>query len=90
MDFFIDAKGKSTLVAHENLPQALAKNDCKHLNKGGCWCVSRYRNNELMKASNIIECQRIESAMGDSDDDTGGLHITQQCHCNLDRSASVF
>ncbi|WP_107841484.1 GAF domain-containing sensor histidine kinase [Metasolibacillus meyeri] len=71
--FFIDNKGKSKLVAHENLPEALAKNGCQHLSRGGCWCVSRYRNNELMKASNIIECQRIESAMVDSDDDTGGI-----------------
>ena len=36
--FFIDAKGKNELVAHVNLPNALASNECGHLKKGGCWC----------------------------------------------------
>lgn len=61
--FFINEKGKSELIAHEHLPEALAFNGCQHLKKGGCWCVSRYRNHELEKASNIIECQRIEAAI---------------------------
>lgn len=61
--FFINDNGKSELVVHENLPEALKYNNCQFLSKGGCWCVSRYRNNELKKASNIIECQRIESAI---------------------------
>lgn len=61
--FFINEKGKAELVAQESLPEALAYNDCDYLKKGGCWCVSRYRNNELKKASNIIECQRIEAAI---------------------------
>ncbi len=60
--FFIDEKGKQQLIAHESLPIALAENDCRHLQKGGCWCVSRFQNGELNKASNIIECQRIEGA----------------------------
>lgn len=72
--FFIDKKGKPELVVKENLPDALAFNECQHLKKGGCWCVSRYRNDELKKASNIIECQRIESAIeanvGDNDNIT--------------------
>jgi len=61
--FFINEKGKTELVAQENLPDALSYNECQHLKKGGCWCVSRYRKNELKKASNIIECQRIEAAI---------------------------
>lgn len=61
--FFINEKGKIELVAQESLPEALSYNNCQHLQKGGCWCVSRYRNNELKKASNIIECQRIETAI---------------------------
>ncbi|MEO4054597.1 GAF domain-containing sensor histidine kinase [Solibacillus sp. CAU 1738] len=71
--FFIDEKGKSKLVVHENLPEALEVNECEHLKKGGCWCVSRFRNNELDKASNIIECQRIESAIEANDGDTEGI-----------------
>lgn len=61
--FFINEKGKAELVAHENLPEALSYNKCEHLKHGGCWCVSRYRKDELKRASNIIECQRIESAI---------------------------
>lgn len=60
--FFIDAKGKHQLIAAENLPPALMDNDCRSMKRGGCWCVSRYHNGELEKASNIIECQRIEQA----------------------------
>lgn len=61
--FFIDKKRKSELVVKQDLPNALSHNDCHYLKKGGCWCVSRFRNEELKKASNIIECQRIESAI---------------------------
>ncbi|WP_144512253.1 GAF domain-containing sensor histidine kinase [Bacillus sp. FJAT-22090] len=60
--FFISEKGKQELIAHENLPNALQQNDCRHLQKGGCWCVSRFVNGELEKASNIIECKRIVNA----------------------------
>ena len=61
--FFIDKKGKSELVVQQNLPKALAHNGCQPLKRGGCWCVSRFRHDELNKASNIIECQRIEGAI---------------------------
>ncbi|HWL26220.1 MAG TPA: GAF domain-containing sensor histidine kinase [Ureibacillus sp.] len=71
--FFINGKGKSQLVAHEHLPQALQYNECQYLTKGGCWCVSKFRNNELKKASNIIECQRIESAIEDQVGEHGGI-----------------
>lgn len=71
--FFINDKGKAELVAHENLPEALQYNECEHLKTGGCWCVSRYRNNELKKASNIIECQRIEAAIEANVGDPGGI-----------------
>lgn len=71
--FFIDEKGKHQLVTHANLPPALKENDCRHLQKGGCWCVSRYRNGELKKASNIIACQRIDSAISTKAGDHGGI-----------------
>ncbi|MEG0473733.1 MAG: GAF domain-containing sensor histidine kinase, partial [Solibacillus sp.] len=80
--FFIDKKGKPDLIVKQNLPDALAFNECQHLKRGGCWCVSRYRNNELEKASNIIECQRIESAIeanvGDNDNITHHATVTLQ------------
>lgn len=61
--FFINKKGKAELVVQQNLPEALSYNGCEYLKRGGCWCVSRFRNDELRKASNIIECQRLESAI---------------------------
>lgn len=71
--FFINDKGKSDLIIHENLPEALSFNNCHHLTHGGCWCVSRYRLNQLKRASNIIECQRIESAIEDQTGDNAGI-----------------
>ncbi|MFJ8236640.1 GAF domain-containing sensor histidine kinase [Ureibacillus sp. NPDC094379] len=71
--FFINKKGKSELVVHEKLPEALEFNCCQYLKNGGCWCVSRFRNNQLKKASNIIECQRLESAIEANVGDTDGI-----------------
>ncbi|MFC5540989.1 GAF domain-containing sensor histidine kinase [Ureibacillus suwonensis] len=71
--FFIDEKGKIDLVVHENLPEGLCHNNCQYLKKGGCWCVSRFRRDQLKKASNIIECQRIENAIEAKVGDTAGI-----------------
>lgn len=71
--FFIDGKGKHQLIAAENLPPALEENDCRSMKRGGCWCVSRYHNGELQKASNIIECQRIEAARRQSQQSSGEI-----------------
>lgn len=71
--FFIDKKGKQQLIAHENLPNALKQNECKHLQKGGCWCVSRFQHGELKKASNIIECKRIVNAGKTNNEETDGI-----------------
>lgn len=60
--FLIHDRRNHELIAHESLPETLSQQSCRYLNKGGCWCLSKYHNNELEKASNIIECQRIELA----------------------------
>lgn len=60
--FLIKDRRRHELVAHDNLPETLSQKSCQYLTKGGCWCLSKYHNNELEKASNIIECQRIELA----------------------------
>lgn len=73
--FLINERGKAELVAHESLPEALSYNGCDYLKSGGCWCVSKYRNDELKRASNIIECQRIEAAIeADVGDPQGITH----------------
>lgn len=71
--FFIDQHGKHRLVAQANLPPALQKNDCRHLQKGGCWCVKRSNDGDLEKASNIIACQRLENAISANSGDRGGI-----------------
>ena len=71
--FFINEKGEQKLIAHENLPDALKQNECSHLQKGSCWCVSRFQNGELKKASNIIECKRIVNARKTNQKDHGGI-----------------
>lgn len=71
--FFVNEKGKAELVAHEHLPEALSYNQCEFLRHGGCWCVSKYRKDELKRASNIIECQRIEAAIEAQVGDPNGI-----------------
>lgn len=85
--FFINEKGKAELVAHEQLPEALSFNGCDYLKTGGCWCVSKYRNDELKKASNIIECQRIESAIEANVGDPEGIthHATVPLQSGTER-----
>ncbi|TMU88435.1 GAF domain-containing sensor histidine kinase [Bacillus sp. BHET2] len=72
--FFIEKEGSHELVSYENLPKSLSDRKCELMKEGGCWCVNRFRNGKLTKASNIIECQRIEQAIeenrGETDDIT--------------------
>ena len=85
--FFISPKSSHELVAYENLPAALEHDGCRHLCKGGCWCVSKFRKNELEKASNIIECQRIESANAIDSSDCAGIthHATVSLQSGQER-----
>jgi two-component system, NarL family, sensor kinase len=71
--FLIDEKGKHHLAAKESLPQALALNNNQRMCEGDCWCVNRYNKGKLNKATNIIECQRIENAILENAGDTAGL-----------------
>lgn len=80
--FFIDEQGHSKLVTQINLPEALQYNNCHYLETGECWCVSRYRNKKLKKASNIIACQRIDSAIAAKVGDHNNIthHATVPLH----------
>jgi two-component system, NarL family, sensor kinase len=70
---FLIQNGSVRLAAYESLPEALLANGCERMKRQHCWCVSRYNKGELNKASNIIECHRIESAIAEKGGDTGGL-----------------
>ncbi|RXK17327.1 GAF domain-containing sensor histidine kinase [Macrococcus sp. DPC7161] len=71
--FFIDDSGKHTLVSDYKLPSALTKRDCHYMTHGPCWCVSRYSQKKLTKASNIITCSRIVNASKQYEDETDNI-----------------
>ncbi|ARJ50111.1 GAF domain-containing sensor histidine kinase [Staphylococcus lutrae] len=60
--FFIDEEGQHTLESHHALPSALTNRNCHYMNNGRCWCVQSYHRHKLTKASNIINCSRINLA----------------------------
>jgi two-component system NarL family sensor kinase len=71
--FFIDHEGKHELVSDTNLPGALTKNNCQYMQEGTCWCVQAYNNEKLTKASNIINCSRINLATKAHYEETDGI-----------------
>lgn len=71
--FLIDQNGNHELVASEQLPPALRENECLRMKKGKCWCVNRFYSGKLTKATNIIECQRIENVITNQLGDHSGL-----------------
>ncbi|MFT2203943.1 GAF domain-containing sensor histidine kinase [Staphylococcus chromogenes] len=68
--FFIDENGAHTLEADVALPKALTNHNCKYMTEGSCWCVQSYHNKKLTKASNIINCSRINLASQEFKDET--------------------
>lgn len=71
--FLVNEHGIQQLVADVALPPALANNNKQRMCQGDCWCVSKYNNHTLKKATNIIECKRIEDALADEAGNTCGL-----------------
>ncbi|KMJ58025.1 histidine kinase [Bacillus sp. LL01] len=72
--YLIDEKGNYALAADHQLPEALKSHNKKPMCEGGCWCLDRYGDGRLKRASNIIACKRIEDAIkyewGHTDDVT--------------------
>lgn len=71
--FLFDEKGLFQLAASENLPPALQYQNFDPMCKGECWCTKRFKDGRLEKATNIIECKRIEDAICNEWGDTKGL-----------------
>ncbi|MFL6559012.1 MAG: GAF domain-containing sensor histidine kinase, partial [Bacillus sp. (in: firmicutes)] len=71
--FLMDEHGTHHLAADEALPPALENNDKQSMCQGGCWCVNKYNNKKLTKATNIMECKRIEDAIDENAGETCGL-----------------
>lgn len=60
--FMINKHGHHTLTSDYLLPKSLSNNQCHFMTNGPCWCVTRYHQGKLTKASNIINCSRIVKA----------------------------
>lgn len=71
--FLMDEIGCHQLAADEALPPALANDDKRRMCQGKCWCVNKYNNRNLNKATNIMECKRIEDALEEQAGETCGL-----------------
>lgn len=71
--FLISPDGRHSLASSDHLPTALAKSGCEPLKKGSCWCLEGLQNGSLTKASNIIECKRIEKALKRNENGTDGI-----------------
>ncbi|WP_462412592.1 GAF domain-containing sensor histidine kinase [Neobacillus sp. Marseille-QA0830] len=71
--FLIDGTGTHHLAAEEALPPALASDNKRRMCRGKCWCVNKYNNRTLNKATNIMECKRIEEALEENAGETCGL-----------------
>ncbi|MGX1265104.1 two-component system NarL family sensor kinase [Rossellomorea marisflavi] len=71
--FFIDDQGKHEMVSHQNLPASLTERGCERMKEGGCWCVNRFIKGKLTKATNIIECLRIEKAIEEDPNATNDI-----------------
>ncbi len=85
--FLIDDDGTHHLIADEALPPALAIDHKRRMCHGKCWCVNKYNNQQLNKATNIIECKRIEDALDEEAGETGGLthHATVPLRAGQER-----
>ena len=60
--FFINSVGEHELVSHVALPQSLTADHCHYIKDGSCCCVKAFNQRRLMKASNIVNCSRINLA----------------------------
>lgn len=71
--FLIGVDGSYRLAARKNLPEALSRSNYAPMCAGECWCIEKYRNGRLAKATNIMECKRLEDAILNNLGDTGEL-----------------
>ncbi|TYR80540.1 GAF domain-containing sensor histidine kinase [Priestia megaterium] len=71
--FFIDTNGKHEMVAAQQLPPALLNEGAQPMCNGTCWCIDRYMDGRLQKASNIMECKRLEDSITYQWGDTCGI-----------------
>jgi two-component system, NarL family, sensor kinase len=71
--FLFDENMEFRLAASRNLPPALLNETFKPMCRGACWCVDHYQTGRLQKATNILECKRLEDAIEQNWGETLGL-----------------
>ncbi|MEI5906384.1 GAF domain-containing sensor histidine kinase [Bacillus spongiae] len=71
--FFVENQQTHTLMTQIGLPPALTHESCKGMKEGNCWCVNKYRKGTLKKASNIMECKRVDDAIASKRTDHQGI-----------------
>lgn len=71
--FTFDQFGKMELSSSVHLPEALCYENKRYMCEGGCRCVEQYNSGRLNKATNIIECKRIEEGVKFNRGDTEGI-----------------
>ncbi|MEE6451319.1 GAF domain-containing sensor histidine kinase [Gottfriedia acidiceleris] len=71
--FLIDKNRDYELVASHELPPALLNEEAKPMCNGDCWCVDKYNTGRLNKASNIMECKRLEDSIIHKWGETNGV-----------------
>ncbi|PKR77582.1 histidine kinase [Halalkalibacillus sediminis] len=71
--FLFDEQAGFELAAFSNLPPALDYQDRKYMCDGKCRCINRYQSGMLKKATNIINCERIEKAINEKRGETEGI-----------------
>src|SRR5699024_6646154 len=60
--FFRESEGSPELKTRSERPPSLEKEGYHHRCEGKCWCVNKYNNRELKRATNIFVCTRLEKA----------------------------
>ncbi|WP_096440132.1 GAF domain-containing sensor histidine kinase [Alteribacter populi] len=71
--FLLGEEKSFTLIAESHLPHALQYENKRYMREGGCYCINRCADGRLDKATNIIECKRIEDAITFNRGDIEGI-----------------
>ncbi|CAD2081258.1 GAF domain-containing sensor histidine kinase [Jeotgalicoccus meleagridis] len=86
--FLINNQGEHELSAYYQLPPSLEENDHQYLCNDKCWCVNKFNKKELVKATNIVACSRLERAARSEKDSNN--HITHHATVPLFSGSENF
>ncbi|MBM7551177.1 GAF domain-containing sensor histidine kinase [Thalassobacillus pellis] len=70
---FLEQHGAVSIAADHGLPPALLRNEKAVMCGEDCYCVSRFKRNELNKATSVIGCKRIELVLERGDKETNAI-----------------